>query len=793
MARLPRETLLDGGAARAVLLSGGGVPDGRVLLCVPLRLEPAATVSRAARLRRREGGRRGHSARGGEVEEERRRGRDEGRARGCTGGRRGELAGDRSAPTPTSPRSEAPVESVSLRSEAEASAVPLRVDQTLAFDAPESSVPSSPGPLSVTPAAEHRDATAWCEASHVEVEPASGAGPPGTLVAAAAAALRAVGCVPLRSPLRLYSSDGRRVLARLHVAPGAPAAVGAGTHFLLRVAENAAGPEEYGSRRAPCPAERAVEALLRQDVQALRALGAAPAMGLLLSGPPGVGKTSGVRAAARACGFGVVEPAPARRGVHGGAAQALRVAFGEARGRAARGERMVVFLDEVDAVCPRRGEGGGEEGRAVAQLLVLMDGADGADRPLDGRLPVLHVVGATNQPGALDPALRRPGRFDREVVLSAPGVDVRAATLLALDSRLDEETATGIAGLTAGYVAADLVQLSDEASRNKLDDADGSEEESEPREGSCRGVEPVAGRLATLKDHYGNALQTVRPSLLRGRLSGEVPRTQWEDIGGLEEVKKRLRMAVEWPLSHPKTFARLGLYSPRGVLLHGPPGCSKTTLVRAMASNGRANFLHLSGADVYSCFVGEAERLVREAFSVARAAAPSILFLDEVDALVGKRGSGGSVSDGGGSQVQSRVLSTLLTEMDGLAGSDGVLVVGATNRVDLIDDALLRPGRFDEIIHVGYLTDADRLAALRVHTRSLPTSPDFDLALAAQWMSGASGAQVAAVCQEAAMHALRKSLVLSECEAAVNPVALRKAPAIAVGMNDIREAIETVL
>jgi transitional endoplasmic reticulum ATPase len=287
---------------------------------------------------------------------------------------------------------------------------------------------------------------------------------------------------------------------------------------------------------------------------------------------------------------------------------------------------------------------------------------------------------------------------------------------------------------TPGFVAADLVQLCAEAFK----------------------IAVVGGSDPQLRSSdFMDALRNVRPSLLRGGLSTELIRTSWDDIGGANETKERLRMAVEWPLKHASTYKRLGLTTPRGLLLHGPPGCSKTTLVRAAATASRSNFLHISGADVYSCYLGEAERILRGCFDAARAAAPSILFIDEMDAIVGKRDAGGAQD--GGNDVKDRVLSTILTELDGITSCRGVVVIGATNRVDLLDDALLRPGRFDEIVQVGLPGAAERCQILRIHAGRLPLEDDVDLDdVALLLRHGCSGAEIAAVCQEAGLLALRE-------------------------------------
>jgi transitional endoplasmic reticulum ATPase len=348
-------------------------------------------------------------------------------------------------------------------------------------------------------------------------------------------------------------------------------------------------------------------------------------------------------------------------------------------------------------------------------------------------------VAATNRPNSIDAALRRPGRFDREVLLLPPTIAERATLLLSMCPGLDHQMADHVATATPGFLAADLVQL-------------------------CGEVAKMSSRPGDLE--FTRALRKIRPSTLRGAgLSGggAVAVTKWSTIGGSHDAKKRLQMAVEWPLQHADTFHALGLCAPRGILLHGPPGCSKTMLVRAAATASHANFFHLSGADIFSCYIGEAERILRAAFDAARAAAPSIVFLDELDAIVGKRSVGGESSEIGNG-VKDRVLSTLLTEMDGVSHARNVIVVGATNRIDLLDDALLRPGRFDDVIPVGLPDLATRADILRAHAGPR-VELGVDYLVLADMLHGASGAQVTAVAQEAALYALREAEYGHQCAA----------------------------
>ncbi|MEA1905078.1 MAG: CDC48 family AAA ATPase [Candidatus Hadarchaeota archaeon] len=474
-------------------------------------------------------------------------------------------------------------------------------------------------------------------------------------------------------------------------------------------------------------------------------LGIEPPKGVLLHGPPGTGKTLIAKAVASEseANFTSIAGPEIMSKFYGESEKKLRDMFQNAEQNAP----SIVFIDEVDAIAPKREEVTGEvERRVVSQLLSLMDG-------LKARGKVI-VIAATNRPNAVDPALRRPGRFDREIVIGVPSRDGRKEILqihtrgmpLAKDVDLD-----ALANITHGYVGADLAALAREAAMNALRQILPEiklEEEIIPPE--------VLEKLRVTGKDFQAAMRQVEPSAMREVLV-QVPDVRWKDVGGLEHAKQELREAVEWPLKYPESFKRIGVEPPHGVLLYGPPGTGKTLLARAVATEGEANFISIRGPELLSKWVGESERGVRETFRKARTAAPAVIFFDEIDAMVPRRGSG--IGD---SRVGERVISQLLTELDGLEKLENVVVIGATNRPDLIDPALLRPGRFDRLILVPAPDREARLEILKIHTRKMSLTKDVDLGALAAQTEGYSGSDLAALCREAAMLVLRGDLKAKE-------------------------------
>ena len=474
-------------------------------------------------------------------------------------------------------------------------------------------------------------------------------------------------------------------------------------------------------------------------------LGIDPPKGVLLHGPPGCGKTLLARAVANEseANFFSINGPEIMSKFYGESEARLREIFQQAQ----QNSPSIIFIDELDAIAPKREEVTGEvERRVVAQLLALMDG-------LSGRGNVI-VIGATNRPGALDPALRRPGRFDREIEIGVPDKQGRYEILqihtrgmpLAGDVNLKK-----LAEMTHGYTGADLAALCREtamkALRRYLPQINLEEERVPPS---------VLEKMEVKMEDFLNAYKEITPTAMR-EVYIEVPTVHWEDIGGLEEVKKELREAVEWPLKNPEIFKRLGIKPPKGILLYGPPGCGKTLLARAVATESEANFITIKGPEVFSKWVGESEKAIREVFRKARMAAPAVIFFDEIDSLVPRRGLG--FADSG---VTERVISQLLTEMDGIVTLEDIVVIAATNRPDIVDPAVLRPGRFDRLIYVPEPDEKSRLEIFKIYTKNMPLAEDVDLKKLAEMTKNYSGADIEALCREAAMNALRKDVNAKE-------------------------------
>ncbi|XVE85733.1 hypothetical protein DITRI_Ditri17bG0114700 [Diplodiscus trichospermus] len=487
--------------------------------------------------------------------------------------------------------------------------------------------------------------------------------------------------------------------------------------------------------------------------------------GLLLYGPPGTGKTSLVRAIVRESNAHliVLGPHSVHRAHAGESERILREAFSEASSHANSGKPSVIFIDEIDALCPRRDSRREQDVRLASQLFTLMDSI----KPSQTSVRHVVVVASTNRlfsliqvtrlnsivitnryfcasrVDAIDPALRRPGRFDAEVEVTTPNELERYQILKLYTKKVPLDPSVDLKAVAAscnGYVGADLEALCREATMSAV------------KRSTDRG-ENLGEQLRLIMEDWKHAKSVVGPSITRG-VTVEIPKVSWEDIGGLKDLKKKLQQAVEWPIKHSPAFARLGISPMRGILLHGPPGCSKTTLAKAAAHAAQASFFSLSGAELYSMYVGEGEALLRNTFRRARLAAPSIIFFDEADVVAGKRGA----SSRGSTAVGERLLSTLLTEMDGLEQAKGILVLAATNRPHAIDAALMRPGRFDLVLYVPPPDLEARYEILCVHTQNMKIGDDVDLRRIAEDTELFTGAELEGLCREAGIVALRENI-----------------------------------
>ncbi|MGD8505320.1 MAG: CDC48 family AAA ATPase [Candidatus Bathyarchaeota archaeon] len=499
--------------------------------------------------------------------------------------------------------------------------------------------------------------------------------------------------------------------------------------------------EDIGGLREEIQRVREMVELPLRHPEIFQRLGIDPPKGVLLHGPPGCGKTLLARAVANEseANFHSINGPEIMSKFYGESEARLREIFQQAQ----KNSPSIIFIDELDAIAPKREEVTGEvERRVVAQLLALMDG-------LSGRGNVI-VIGATNRPGALDPALRRPGRFDREVEIGVPDKQGRYEVLqihtrgmpLAKDVDLKK-----LSEMSHGYTGADVAALAREtamkALRRYLPEINLEEERIPPS---------VLEKMEILMEDFLNAYREITPTAMR-EVYIEIPAVQWEQIGGLGEVKEELKEAVEWPLKNPEFFKRMGIRPPKGILLFGPPGCGKTLLARAVATESEANFVSIKGPEVFSKWVGESEKAIREVFRKARMASPAVIFFDEFDSLVPRRGMG--FSDSG---VTERVISQLLTEMDGIMTLEDVVIIAATNRPDIVDPAVLRPGRFDRLIYVPEPNEKARLEIFKIYTKDMPLVKDLNLSELARKTRSYSGADIDAICREAALNALRRDI-----------------------------------
>jgi transitional endoplasmic reticulum ATPase len=470
-------------------------------------------------------------------------------------------------------------------------------------------------------------------------------------------------------------------------------------------------------------------------------LGIDPPKGVLLRGPPGCGKTLLAKAVANEseAHFISINGPEVMSKFYGESEKKLRKLFIEAEEKSP----SIIFIDEIDAIAPKRETVTGEvERRVVAQLLALMDG-------LHGRGKVI-VIGATNRPNSLDPALRRPGRFDREIEIKVPNEKGRLEVFqihtrnMPLDKKISLKEFSQI---THGFVGADISAVCREAAmaalRRYLPHIDLESEIIDPE---------LLEQIEVTEDDFNSALKEVLPSGIR-EVFVEVPNVPWDQVGGLDELKQRLVEAVEWPLSHPTIFTRMGITPPKGILLYGPPGCGKTLLARAVATESKANFISIKGPELLSKWVGESEKAIREVFRKAKMAAPCIIFFDEFDSIAPSRGR--HTSDSG---VSEKVLSQFLTELDGLEVMKDIVVIAATNRPDILDPALIRPGRIDRILLVPAPEEEARIEILKIFTKEMPLASNIGIEKLAELTGGFSGADIETWCREAAMLALRENI-----------------------------------
>jgi transitional endoplasmic reticulum ATPase len=496
-----------------------------------------------------------------------------------------------------------------------------------------------------------------------------------------------------------------------------------------------------GCRRQMGQIREMIELPLRHPTL-FKTLGVKPPRGVLLYGPPGSGKTLIARAVANETGafFFLINGPEIMSKMAGESESNLRKAFEEAEKNAP----SIIFIDEIDSIAPKRDKTNGEvEKRIVSQMLTLMDGLKGRSNTV--------VIGATNRPNSIDPALRRFGRFDREIDIGVPDENGRLEIFrihtrnMKLDPEVDPEY---VARETHGFVGADMAALCTEAAmqciREKMEliDVEGDSIDAE-----------ILDSMSVTNEHFKFALGVSNPSSLRETVV-EVPNTSWDDIGGLIDVKNELRELVQYPIEHPEKFEKFGMNPSRGVLFYGPPGCGKTLLAKAVANECQSNFISVKGPELLTMYFGESEANVRDTFAKARAAAPCVLFFDELDSIAQQRGN--SQGDAGG--AGDRVMNQLLTEMDGVGAKKNVFIIGATNRPDIIDPALMRPGRLDQLIYIPMPDYESRLSVLKAVLRNTPMSKDVDIAYVAAQTEKFTGADLTEICQRAAKLGIREAI-----------------------------------
>ncbi len=467
-------------------------------------------------------------------------------------------------------------------------------------------------------------------------------------------------------------------------------------------------------------------------------LGIEAPKGVLLYGPPGTGKTLLAKAVAGETNshFTAISGPEIMGKYYGESEERLREIFKQAE----ENTPSIIFIDEIDSIAPKRDEVTGEvEKRIVSQLLTLMDGMNSRGKVI--------VIAATNRPDSIDPALRRPGRFDREIEIGIPDEEGRLE-ILQIHTRgmpVDEKVnLKQIAKVTHGFVGADLESLAKEAAmrslRRILPDIDLNQEKISAE---------ILQKIKIADEDFRETLKDVRPSALREVLV-EIPNVTWDDVGGLESLKEELKEAIEWPIKHKEAFEHVDVSPPKGIFLHGPPGTGKTLIAKAVAKMTESNFIAVKGPELLSKWVGESEKGVREIFRKAKQAAPCIIFFDEIDSLVPRRSGSDS------SHVSENVVSQILTEIDGLEELHGVVIIGATNRLDIVDEALLRPGRFDRIIEVPKPDARGRRHIFEIHTKKKPLASDVNLEKLVEITDGFTGAEIAGVCNRAAITALKR-------------------------------------